>query len=75
MKKQLLSNINIGDSFGLYKNKRDHNSVSFNVHIEKYQCKKILKSNNFDFNNSNIKLITYYISRFNWGYLNSNYYN
>ena len=73
--KQLLSNINIGDYFGLYKNISDHYSVSFNVNIEKYPCKQILKSNNFDFNNSNIKLIKYHLSRFNWEYLNSNDYN
>ena len=34
--KQLLSYINIGDYFGLYKNKSDHYSVSFNINIEKY---------------------------------------
>ena len=73
--KQLLSNINIGDYFGLYKNISDHYSVSFNVNIEKYPCKQILKSNNFDFNNANIKLIKYHLSRFNWEYLNSNDYN
>ena len=33
--KQLLSNINIGDYFGLHKNISDHYSVSFNVNIEK----------------------------------------
>ena len=32
--KQLLSNINIGDYFGLYKNISDHYSVSFNVNIQ-----------------------------------------
>ena len=73
--KQLLYQINIGDYFGLYKNISDHYSVSFNVNIEKYPCKQILKSNNFDFNNSNIKLIKYKLSRFNWAYLNSNDYN
>ena len=44
----LLSNINIEDYFGLYKNISDHYSVSFNVNIEKYPCrfpKQILKSN------------------------------
>ena len=39
--KQLQSNINIGDYFGLFKNKIDHYFVSFNVNIEKYPCKKI----------------------------------
>ena len=73
--KQLLSNINIGDYFGLYKNISDHYSVSFNVNNEKYPCKHILKSNNFDLNNANIKLIIYHLSRFNWEYLNSNDYN
>ena len=73
--KQLLSNINIGDYFGVYKNISDHYSVSCNVNIEKYPCKQILKSNNSDFNNANIKLITYQIYRFNWAYLNSNDYN
>ena len=33
------------------------------------------RSNNFDFNNANIKLIKYHLSRFNWEYLNSNDYN
>ena len=47
----------------------------FNVNIEKYPCKHILKLNNFDFNNANIKLIKYHLSRFNWAYLNSNEYN
>ena len=64
--KQLLSNINIGDYFGLYKSKSDHCSVSFNVNIEKYPRTNILKSNNYDFNNANIKLIKYHISGFNW---------
>ena len=73
--KQLLFNINIGDYFRLYKNISDHNSFSFNVNIEKYTCKQILKSNNFNFNNANIKLIKYNLSRFNWAYLNSNDYN
>ena len=35
----------------------------------------MLKSNNFDFNNANIKLIKYHLSRFNLAYLNSNDYN
>ena len=40
--KQLLSNINIGDYFGLYKYISEHYSVSFNVNIEKYPYKQIL---------------------------------
>ena len=39
--KQLLSNINIGDYFGLYKNISDQYSFSFDVNIEKYPCKQI----------------------------------
>ena len=38
--KQLLSNINIRDYFGLHKNLSDHYSVSFNINIEKYLCKQ-----------------------------------
>ena len=40
--KQYLSNINIVDYFGVYKNISDHYYVSFNVNIEKYPCIQIL---------------------------------
>ena len=42
---------------------------------KKYPCKYILESNNFNFNNANIKFIKYHLSRFIWAYLNLNYYN
>ena len=73
--KQLLSNIHIGDYFVLYKNKSDYYYVSFNVNIKKFTCNMILKSKNYDFNNTNIKFIKYILSRFNWDYLNSNDHN
>ena len=41
--KQLLSNINIGDYFGLHKNISDNYSVSFNVNVEKISVKKYYK--------------------------------